>query len=61
MLQNTDKYRNGSSAIVTSLGNDEITPYLDIFIVTSTPAYKSGGFLLNLTLKSCRSVTISIP
>lgn len=22
---------------------------------------KSGGFLLNLTLKSCRSVTISIP
>ena len=27
----------------------------------STPAYKSGGFLLNLTLKSCRSVTISIP
>lgn len=29
MLQNTDKYRNGSSAIVTSLGNDEITVKID--------------------------------
>ena len=42
MLQNTDKYRNGSSAIVTSLGNDEITPYLDIFIVTSRDCEKKS-------------------